>query len=425
MKIFSIVNKNPSKSDSKSCWAWLKGKRQVDNAEGLWRIHDKLYDLSSFIKKHPGGKDWLVRTKGTDITESFETHHIAPKASLLLPSFYVRDAIMPRNYKFTYDDDGFYRTLKRKVNIHLKNLDMKKPIELSKTYSDVCLIAFFSSAIMSVKMNSYTIGFISAVLLMFQTIIGHNFIHKVNNWRMYTVNLSLMSWRDWRVFHVFSHHGYPNSYHDMLVNGSEPMLKWIPYESKTKQSIVLSWILAPLVFVSYFIGTLLSRFFVILNAKQKFYIWEEMIALTPPIAMFLVGSFNIVEVLKMWIFILTVSSLLYGFVSTSDGHHYTSTIHERDEIQSLDFGMFQLRATMERTEANMNSFLRLAFFGEHTLHHMFPTLDHLVLPQLRDILIETCKEFNISIREMRWHELIIPQFQQLGRTKKILYSKVK
>lgn len=57
-----------------------------------------------------------------------------------------------------------------------------------------------------------------------------------------------------------------------------------------------------------------------------------------------------------------------------------------------------------------------------TLHHMFPTLDHLVLPQLRDILVETCKEFNISIREMKWQDLIIPQFQQLGRTKPILFD---
>ena len=53
---------------------------------------------------------------------------------------------------------------------------------------------------------------------------------------------------------------------------------------------------------------------------------------------------------------------------------------------------------------------------------MFPTLDHLVLPQLRDILVETCKEFNIDIREMKWQDLIIPQFQQLGRTKPILFN---
>ena len=197
--------------------------------------------------------------KATDITEAFETHHIAPKASLLLPSLYVRDASMPRNYKFTYQEDGFYKTLKRKVNKQLKSMDFEGPTELSNIYSDACLVAFFSSAVMAVKLNSYMIGFVSAVLLMFQTIIAHNFIHKVNNWRMYTMNLSLMSWRDWRVFHVFSHHGYTNSYHDMLISGSEPILRWIPYEDKTRLSVLLSWVLAPFIFSTYFVSNLLIR----------------------------------------------------------------------------------------------------------------------------------------------------------------------
>lgn len=42
---------------------WLEGKRSVDRAEGLWRIHDGLYDLENFIDKHPGGRDWLQFTK--------------------------------------------------------------------------------------------------------------------------------------------------------------------------------------------------------------------------------------------------------------------------------------------------------------------------------------------------------------------------
>ena len=99
-------------------------------------------------------------------------------------------------------------------------------------------------------------------------------------------------------------------------------------------------------------------------AQQKLYFWDEIIALAPPIAMYLFGNSNIIQIISMWIYILTVGSLIYGFVSTTDGHHYTSTIHEGDEIQSLDFGMFQMGATMERTEANMNSFLVLAVFGE-------------------------------------------------------------
>lgn len=42
---------------------WLAGKAMDDGAEGLWRIHDKLYDLTRFIKRHPGGEEWLELTQ--------------------------------------------------------------------------------------------------------------------------------------------------------------------------------------------------------------------------------------------------------------------------------------------------------------------------------------------------------------------------
>lgn len=42
---------------------WLDDKKLDDGAEGLWRIHDNLYDFSDFIEQHPGGQDWLKITK--------------------------------------------------------------------------------------------------------------------------------------------------------------------------------------------------------------------------------------------------------------------------------------------------------------------------------------------------------------------------
>lgn len=61
----TVLNKYPSFRDDKinGCWRWLEGRRADDEAEGLWRVHDKLYDLKTFVKKHPGGKEWLELTE--------------------------------------------------------------------------------------------------------------------------------------------------------------------------------------------------------------------------------------------------------------------------------------------------------------------------------------------------------------------------
>lgn len=123
----SISSKVPNshESSSKSVKGWLKAKRLDDDAEGLWRVHDKLYDLVNFVQRHPGGRDWLELTQGTDITELFETHHIRGKAELLLQNFYVREAKLPRNFKLTFFDDGFYKTLRRKAADQLIVLQTK------------------------------------------------------------------------------------------------------------------------------------------------------------------------------------------------------------------------------------------------------------------------------------------------------------
>lgn len=65
VKYTTIVNKYPSFRDDviKGCWKWLEGRREDDNAEGLWRVHNKLYNLKDFAEKHPGGKEWIYLTK--------------------------------------------------------------------------------------------------------------------------------------------------------------------------------------------------------------------------------------------------------------------------------------------------------------------------------------------------------------------------
>jgi hypothetical protein len=65
---------NPSPSPE----SWLESKRLADSRHGAayspaassptWRIHDQLYDFTEFLPLHPGGPDWLILSRGTDIT---------------------------------------------------------------------------------------------------------------------------------------------------------------------------------------------------------------------------------------------------------------------------------------------------------------------------------------------------------------------
>ena len=64
-KVSTVSNKYPTYRDDsiRGCFSWLEGKRVDDNAENLWRVHNKIYDLTDFIGKHPGGSNWIELTK--------------------------------------------------------------------------------------------------------------------------------------------------------------------------------------------------------------------------------------------------------------------------------------------------------------------------------------------------------------------------
>lgn len=199
MKHSTISHKYPTYRDDKikGCKRWLDGKRIDDNAEGLWRIHDKLYDLTDFVNRHPGGSEWLEVTKGIDITEQFETHHITDMAEKLLPRFYVRDAAFPRNYKTTFDQNGFYKTLQGRVANKLDFLDQSS-VSNSGFYCDLLLVSTVLFSIIAARDESYLIASIASLSVMWLATTVHNFIHQRDNWRMYLMNISMMSFREWR-----------------------------------------------------------------------------------------------------------------------------------------------------------------------------------------------------------------------------------
>lgn len=84
--------------------------------------------------------------------------------------------------------------------------------------------------------------------------------------------------------------------------------------------------------------------------------------------------------------------------------------------KDTDWGIFQMEAVIDRKDINGNHFLVMTNFGEHTLHHLFPTLDHEVLPHLNAVFHKTCEDFDTFHRVTTQGHLVLGQFQQLSRT---------
>lgn len=149
---------------------------------------------------------------------------------------------------------------------------------------------------------------------------------------------------------------------------------------------------------------------------QRLY-WDDFLPFSLPLLMITFANSSFLSVLILWLKIIFVTSLIFGFIALNAGHHHRKIFHDGDSLKSLDFGVYQLSALIVKTDGKKSLFINLATYGDHALHHFFPTLDHAILPQLNDILLETCHEFEVELRELPFWKLIVGQFQQLTRTR--------
>lgn len=81
----------------------------------------------------------------------------------------------------------------------------------------------------------------------------------------------------------------------------------------------------------------------------------------------------------------------------------------------MDWGIFQLDAVMDRKDITGSPFLVLTNFGDHALHHLFPTIDHGKLDYLYPVFLKTCEEFGVEWRVSSQLELTKGQYLQLAR----------
>jgi hypothetical protein len=223
-----------------------------------------------------------LSSQGTDVTEAFEVFHINDRPSQVLKKFYVREAKEARNYRLSFDEDGFFKTLRRRCLEKLKTVDVKAYEWRSKLIFDTFLLGLLVAASLAVILVERNVKFVAAVaagvFACFLVNGGHNFIHKKNSWRMYGCHAVLVNFKEFRVFHAMvsaccclfvvlvthfhstpqSHHLYPNSIYDLETSIYEPFFKYMPV-AKSPLRILMNYLFVPLVYMFGFHGAFAYR----------------------------------------------------------------------------------------------------------------------------------------------------------------------
>ncbi|XP_045494027.1 cytochrome b5-related protein-like [Colias croceus] len=418
--------------EPKSGHGWLAAKRIQDGAEGLWRIHDSLYDLTDLISSHPGGSQWLECTKGTDVTEQFETHHIKSVAAEILPKYFVRKTSAPRNSPFTFNEDGFYRTLKMKIAAKLKDVP-KDARKKSDFVSDVLFVLLligsplccwtWTQHLLLGALSTVVLGYLLSAL----TICAHNYFHRSDSWRMYLFNVSGFSYADWRITHAMSHHLHTNTAQDIELSLVEPFLQFLPNPNKPIWAQMAAFYY-PIVFAFTSLAVLLKDVVLGVVGHQGVKIsWTNMIPFIVPVWMWIGSGLFLPWVIVIWIATVMISSEIFMIFGLTAGHHAHSNFFEGDvpREEYLDWGIHQLDTIIERVEYAGNHYKSLTRFGDHALHHLFPTLDHAELKYLYPTLLEHCEKFEMQLRMTNFYQALLSHSKQLIRKRPNNFTKRK
>ncbi|GFG28992.1 hypothetical protein Cfor_06943, partial [Coptotermes formosanus] len=356
-------------------------------------------------------------SQGTDITEAFESHHIKASVRSYLKQYYVQPAPGPRFSPYTFHEDGFYPTLKRRAQPIIATVPTG-PALRSKIWLDMVMVSTMVTAILANVSSSYALGFLAGFLMNLTIMGAHNFLHLRDNLRMYYLDFSFMSCRQWRITHALSHHMYPNTLLDIELCYNEQIVQWLPLRDKSWRLRYVSWFYSPFFYAALFFLAFLVRVIGILSGKNKAARRDIMIPFIPLLLMYFFSHSPFWDTFCMWIWIVGVSSFIFGFLGFNGAHHHPDIFHDGDTPRAdRDFGLGQIDAVRDHVEFAHNLFVVLVTFGEHCLHHLFPTIDHTNLHHFYPIFHETCKEYGVKYKPLRLRQLFKGQFQQLAKNK--------
>ncbi|XP_029623279.1 cytochrome b5 [Salmo trutta] len=82
-------------ADSDVTYYTLEEVKTHNTITDAWLIiHDKVYNVTSFLQEHPGGVEIVMMEAGADATESFESVGHSPDARGMLIQFYIGELQM-------------------------------------------------------------------------------------------------------------------------------------------------------------------------------------------------------------------------------------------------------------------------------------------------------------------------------------------
>ena len=388
----------------------------------------KIYDVTEFLDKHPGGSEQLLLAAGRDVTYFFDSYHSTATRKLVAQKCkYIGEleesVRSPPKY---LEPDEFYITLEKRIKNYFKanKLDPKINLPFFCACSAVVLVTLglWWMTVLSVYSGySLAISSLLAVLSGFGfALIAFN-SHDVSHFActhkpwVWTVVSNVycsvhgISGYIWYFQHMVGHHVHPN--HDRLdpdvASKEVDIWRVKPFQIQAPH-YAYQYIYLPVLL------NLIAIKMKILDFRDLIVRRDE-IPVNPPTSMQLFTflatkaihfSYRVIlpAFYISWPSLLllnVLSDLVMGFwmgFVTQVNHLNTDVLYPNPESSSFDipWSEMQIRTTVDyATDSKLWNFLT-GGLNNQVIHHLFPWILSVYYKDLNPILVKTCAEFGVK-----------------------------
>ena len=386
----------------------------------------KVYDITDFVDKHPGGREQIMLAAGRDMTQLFHSYHQDHVAGLIEKKCkYVGDLVSDEMPAFVPETGRFYQTLNQRVAHYFKSngVDPKVDILTFCRYIFICFFSvYFWYMCISVHATNTVLSLIiAAVSGLFTALVAMTVGHDGNHYAIthkpwvWTAcffcsgSLTGYSSLSWRYQHTYGHHMYTNidgADPDIHTNLSGPDIRRI----KPRQS----W------FPTYRIQHLyMPIVYPFLSFKMKFedfhtfYVMKKATIRINPLTTFQFVMFigeKVVHVLLRFIlpylFVSLFSVILLNLVADivtglwqaviSQITHVNSMVEWPEEKYEKPWAEMQVATTVDFATDSWFWSMLTGTVNHQVAHHLFPGVLQTYYPVITPIVKQTCAEFGIQ-----------------------------
>eukprot|EP00611_Tribonema_gayanum_P013836 TRINITY_DN25059_c0_g1_i1.p1 TRINITY_DN25059_c0_g1~~TRINITY_DN25059_c0_g1_i1.p1 ORF type:complete len:507 (-),score=108.53 TRINITY_DN25059_c0_g1_i1:413-1861(-) len=422
---------------SERVYTWQEVAKH-NTAQSAWVIvGSKVYDLTSWVDNHPGGREVLLLMAGRDATAAFESYHpFTDKPRKILGKFEV-GAVSNHEFPQYRPDSGFYSTMNKRLAAYFKEnkLNPKSPwpgvwrmmlVSACAVASFLACNNFWAGALplWLRVLAAAAFGVLQAMpLLHVMHDSSHTAFGNSQAWWSYGGRLFMdfyagANMTSWHYQHVVGHHIYTNVYQadpDLPVADEGDPRRLVDRQTWKPLYKYQHLYLPPLYGIlglKFRIQDLTDTFFGGKNGPVRVnpistYRWAEMWLskivwalwrVVLPLKCFDIsqGQFWALFLVSEW---MTGYFLAFNFQVSHVSTECEYPLGEKhSEAISDEWAVSQVKSSVDYGH---DSWLTAFFSGAlnyQVTHHLYPGVSQYHYPAIAPIIKETCKEFGVEYR---------------------------